>query len=57
MKVSFNWLQELVKIGLGPRELAERLTMAGLEVEGVEEPQVPQVRQEELSSLVSRGSP
>jgi phenylalanyl-tRNA synthetase beta chain len=41
VKASFNWLQELVKIGLGPRELAERLTMAGLEVEGVEEIQPP----------------
>ncbi|MFQ5881624.1 MAG: phenylalanine--tRNA ligase subunit beta [Candidatus Methylomirabilales bacterium] len=37
MKVSFNWLQEFVEIALTPRELAERLTMAGLEVEGVEE--------------------
>lgn len=41
MKVSFNWLQELVKIGSGPRELAERLTMAGLEVEAVEEVRPP----------------
>lgn len=37
MKVSFNWLQEFVKIALTPHELAERLTMAGLEVEGIEE--------------------
>ncbi|MEE8504307.1 MAG: phenylalanine--tRNA ligase subunit beta [candidate division NC10 bacterium] len=37
MKVSFNWLQEFVKIALTPVELAQRLTMAGLEVEGVEE--------------------
>jgi phenylalanyl-tRNA synthetase beta chain len=37
MKVSFNWLQEFVKIALAPVELAERLTMAGLEVEGVDE--------------------
>jgi phenylalanyl-tRNA synthetase beta chain len=37
MKVSFNWLRELVEIGLPPAELADRLTMAGLEVEGVEE--------------------
>ena len=36
MKISFNWLQELVRIRLSPRELAERLTMAGVEVEGVE---------------------
>ncbi len=37
MKVSFNWLQEFVKIPLTPNELADRLTMAGLEVEGIEE--------------------
>ncbi|MFQ5847536.1 MAG: phenylalanine--tRNA ligase subunit beta [Candidatus Methylomirabilales bacterium] len=37
MKVSFNWLRELVEIPLSPPELAERLTMAGIEVESVEE--------------------
>src|SRR3989337_4518365 len=37
MKVSFNWLRELVEVVLTPVELADRLTMAGLEVEGVEE--------------------
>ena len=37
MKVSFNWLKEYVDCGLNPTELADRLTMAGLEVEGVEE--------------------
>lgn len=37
MKVSFNWLQEFVRIALTPGELAERLTMAGLEVEGIDE--------------------
>ena len=35
MKVSFNWLKEYVDCGLSPAELADRLTMAGLEVEGV----------------------
>jgi len=37
MKVSFNWLRELVEVVPTPVELADRLTMAGLEVEGVEE--------------------
>ena len=37
MKVSFNWLKEYVDCGLNPTELADRLTMAGLEIEGVEE--------------------
>jgi phenylalanyl-tRNA synthetase beta chain len=36
MKVTWNWLSELVELDVSPAELAERLTMAGLEVEGVE---------------------
>ncbi|MDQ0287435.1 phenylalanyl-tRNA synthetase beta chain [Desulfofundulus luciae] len=38
MRVSFKWLQEYVDIPISPVELAERLTMAGLAVEGLEEP-------------------
>ena len=36
MKISYNWLSELVTLTLNPKELAERLTMAGLAVEAVE---------------------
>src|SRR5215470_15128118 len=36
MKISYNWLGELVTLTLKPKELAERLTMAGLAVEGIE---------------------
>lgn len=36
MKVSLKWLHEYVDIKLNVRQLAERLTMAGLEVRGVE---------------------
>ncbi|HET9033764.1 MAG TPA: phenylalanine--tRNA ligase subunit beta [Dokdonella sp.] len=35
MKVSENWLRELVEIPVGRKELAHRLTMAGLEVEDI----------------------
>ncbi|MCX6338852.1 MAG: phenylalanine--tRNA ligase subunit beta [Candidatus Aureabacteria bacterium] len=35
MKVSFNWLREYVNCPLSPEELADRLTMHGLEVEAV----------------------
>lgn len=35
MLVSYNWLKEYVDIPWSPEELADRLTMAGLEVEGV----------------------
>ncbi len=36
MKVSYNWLKEYVRLGQSPEELAETLTMGGLEVEDVE---------------------
>jgi len=36
MKVSLNWLREYVHVKMPPQELAHLLTMAGLEVEGME---------------------
>jgi len=36
MIVTLNWLKEFVDIALSPEEIAHRLTMVGLEVEGVE---------------------
>ena len=35
MKVSLNWLREFVRLDLTAEAIAERLTMAGLEVEGI----------------------
>jgi phenylalanyl-tRNA synthetase beta chain len=37
MDISYNWLRELTDVGAEPRELAERLTMAGLAVDSVRE--------------------
>ncbi len=37
MKVSWQWLKEYVDLDIAPRELARRLTMAGLEAEKIEE--------------------
>src|SRR5947209_20015334 len=37
MEISYNWLRELTDVSLPPRELAERLTMAGLAVDAVRE--------------------
>lgn len=37
MKVSLKWLRDYVEIDLDVKDLAERLTMAGLEVDAVEE--------------------
>ncbi len=35
MRVSYNWLREYVPVELSPAKLGEKLTMAGLEVEGI----------------------
>lgn len=35
MRVSYKWLQEFVEIDISPQELADRLTLAGIAVEGV----------------------
>ncbi|MEC4812887.1 MAG: phenylalanine--tRNA ligase subunit beta [Scytonema sp. PMC 1069.18] len=37
MRISLKWLQELVELKLSPEELAETLTMAGFEVEDIED--------------------
>ncbi|ADL11945.1 phenylalanine--tRNA ligase subunit beta [Acetohalobium arabaticum] len=36
MKVSYNWLQDYIDFDYTPEELASKLTMAGLEVDGIE---------------------
>lgn len=36
MIVTYNWLREFVDFGFSPEELAHRITMVGLEVEGLE---------------------
>jgi len=37
MRISLNWLRELVEIKLNPEQLAQTLTMAGFEVEDIED--------------------
>jgi len=39
MKINIDWLSDYVEINETPRKLAEALTMAGLEVEGIEKAQ------------------
>jgi len=36
MRIPFEWLKEFVEIAVPPEEVAEKLTMTGLEVEGIE---------------------
>ena len=36
MKVTYNWLKAYVDFSWSPEELTDRLTMLGLEVEGVQ---------------------
>ncbi len=37
MLVPYSWLKELIELELSPEDLAERLTLTGLEVEGIED--------------------
>ncbi|MGC1246920.1 MAG: phenylalanine--tRNA ligase subunit beta, partial [Spirulinaceae cyanobacterium] len=37
MRISLNWLRELVDVNLSPEELAKTLTIAGFEVEEIED--------------------
>jgi phenylalanyl-tRNA synthetase beta chain len=37
MRISLNWLRELVEVPLNPEELAQILTMSGFEVEDIED--------------------
>jgi len=37
MKVSLNWLKDYISVDLDPSVISEKLTMAGLEVDGVEQ--------------------
>lgn len=53
MKVSLNWLREFVPIELSLDQLAERLTMAGLEVEGSIEQGAEAVRVAEIVRIES----
>jgi len=36
MKIPLSWIQEYIDTGLPASELAERLTMAGTEIKGVQ---------------------
>lgn len=36
MNISYNWLKEYIETDLTPESVAEKLTLAGLEVEGIE---------------------
>ncbi|HOL20982.1 MAG TPA: phenylalanine--tRNA ligase subunit beta, partial [Candidatus Hydrogenedens sp.] len=38
MKVSLKWLKEYCDFPVSPKELAEQMTMLGLEIESIEEP-------------------
>jgi phenylalanyl-tRNA synthetase beta chain len=37
MRISLNWLRELVDVSMSPEEIGETLTMAGFEVEDIED--------------------
>jgi len=37
MRIAYSWLKEYIDLELSPEELAEKLTLAGVEVEAVEQ--------------------
>ena len=50
MKISYNWLKELVDLDLSPRDLATRMTMAGNAVDAIEEHNGDSILEFELTS-------
>ncbi|MBI4706774.1 MAG: phenylalanine--tRNA ligase subunit beta [Candidatus Omnitrophica bacterium] len=50
MKVTYNWLKDFVEIKLSPQALADKLTMAGLEVKAIEEKEGDFVFEIEITS-------
>src|SRR5215470_14010161 len=50
MKISYNWIKEFVDVDLPPRDLAMKLTMAGLAVDAVENRGDDQVLEFDLTS-------
>lgn len=55
MKISYNWLKEYLDIEIGPEEVADKLTLTGLEVEGLEKKggQLPGVVIGKVQSCIS----
>jgi len=50
VKVTYNWLKEFVEIKITPKALAEKLTMAGLEVTSLEEKEQDVIFEVEVTS-------
>jgi len=50
MKVTYNWLKDFVDIKIAPRALADKLTMAGLEVVSLEEKEGDWIFEIEITS-------
>ena len=50
MKFTYNWLKDFVEIKIPPKELADKLTMAGIEVGSIEEKQGDFVFEIEITS-------
>src|SRR5204863_37609 len=57
MKVPLSWLRDFVDVELAPEELARRLTMAGVEVEGIEQIGADWDRDTILVGVVERVEP
>lgn len=50
MKLSYNWLKEYISFKAGPKDLAEKLTMAGLEIKSVDQKGADHIFEAEITS-------
>jgi len=50
MKLSYNWLKEYIAFKLNPKDLAERLTMAGLEIKSIDQKDADHIFEAEITS-------
>ncbi len=50
MKVSYNWLKEYIDLKLNPEDLADRLTMAGIEVKSIDQKGADHIFEAEITS-------
>ena len=53
MKILYDWLKEFVPVPFAPGELRERLSLAGIAVEGLDETQAGPLLDLDLTKLAS----
>jgi phenylalanyl-tRNA synthetase beta chain len=54
MRITYNWLKDFIDVKLSPQELAEKLTLAGLEVVALEKIEGDFVYEIEITSNLGK---